>query len=88
MKPCSEGFRGLRGYPPGFEPRITPPKGAVLPEESDLFDELLTNNSFPLRRLASDEFAGSSPNLSAAGLVFASCAIAESSFACDNVVDL
>ena len=34
--------------PRGFEPRITPPKGAVLPKESDLFDELLPNR-LPLR---------------------------------------
>jgi hypothetical protein len=30
--------------PLGFEPRITPPKGAALPKQSDLFDEWLTNS--------------------------------------------
>src|SRR5436309_2408673 len=32
--------------PLGFEPRITPPKGAVLPTSRNFFDRLLTNKHY------------------------------------------
>ena len=36
--------------PLGFEPRITPPKGAVLPKQSNLFDEIAVSLTAEKRR--------------------------------------
>jgi hypothetical protein len=40
---CRGGFRDLRGYPLGFEPRITPPKALIYNTGTFLLDDVSVN---------------------------------------------